>query len=291
MTEGHYRGVHYCTDIASRIAGKAKAEVVKEGEDLTSLRQPKGAQVISQRSSPTTDQINVDRITVNDDGSMTKESCEAVDMREVVNEQERKKEAPVSELHKDASLEMGIEAMGVPAHPNAEHGVGVQPVRRSESILDHPTPVNAHTQPQEKVAEVQPSAPEPPPTELEPADRSLGVVQGFAGSNPQAAEQMAVEVPERLPLQKYKVLLSSDKMGRHRLRVNKFAVSESVVVLGYVDDDDSVIVEPPISSGQSDTISVTHAGQTYVCVYYGFTFDLAIDGRDMLLVVLVRIPE
>ncbi len=82
-------------------------------------------------------------------------------------------------------------------------------------------------------------------------------------------------------------------MGRVRAKVGMVAVSETVIVLGYLDDDETTIVEPPIS-GSETTIGVKYKDHEYQCHYYGFTFEMLLPTFGevpMLMVVLVRAKE
>jgi hypothetical protein len=91
-----------------------------------------------------------------------------------------------------------------------------------------------------------------------------------------------------VPAARVPIVLESPKMGRHRLRVDLFSVSETLVVIGYDTNADTVIVEPPTGT-INDPITVTHNGQAYSCACLGFTADVSIAGRDLLLLVLVRV--
>ena len=90
------------------------------------------------------------------------------------------------------------------------------------------------------------------------------------------------------PVVRFPIVLESPNMGRHRLRVDLFSVSETLIVIGYDTAADVVIVEPPTGT-INDLITVTHNGQAYSCACLGFTADVSIAGRDLLLLVLVRV--
>jgi len=299
MDEGNlgFAGIHYCKDHPNRLSGLARAEHVSPGEDQTELRLPSGASVASREGDLS--DIRVDQVTVNDDGTVSREEgVRNCAMSSIVNP-ENAAQAPQGVLHKDASLEMGVEAMGITVRPPApktaaEHGVGVQPVRRSSAHLDAETPVNVQGQ-EAKTAheEVAPEPEKAPPTDVTPAMPGPEMAQTVAattgGSGMAALNGLRVASSTSPSAERIKIIMESERMGRHRLRVNKLAISDQLVVLGYVDDDDAVIVEPPISQEPSDCLTVSHEGNTYPCVYYGFTFEMRVDGHEMLLVVLVRV--
>ena len=265
--------IHVCNDDPNRILGNeiARAEYTKPGQDATDLRLPAGAAVASRVSN--TQAIEVQRVTFGEKGQPAQVENQApVDLSTVVHEGSRPKVVP-SEMHRDASLDFGAEAQGITV-PSAEHGIGVQPTKRAVvspsdalAVADADTAVVS--------VDVTPAPPQVPPVQLEPK---------------LAGDPAVVAIPASPSPAKVRVTLSSNKMGRHRVRVDKLAISDSVVVLGYIDDDDddAVIVEPPISEGNADTITVTAENQTVTCVYYGMTAEMVIDNRPMLLVVLVR---
>lgn len=117
-----------------------------------------------------------------------------------------------------------------------------------------------------------------PPTVVEP--QAAPVVTGSPAA------------PVPAPVKRVSVVLSSPTIGRHRLKVAQVLISESLVVLAYVDDDDSTIYEPPRST-EGQTIIVEYEGRAYTCVYMDMNVtqpSLAGD-HQLLLVVLVRVDE
>ncbi len=100
--------------------------------------------------------------------------------------------------------------------------------------------------------------------------------------------------PQVLPatVKRVTVQLSSPTIGRHRLKVAQVLVSATVVVLAYVDDDDSTIYEPP-ETGDGQAITVEYDGQVYQCAYLGQSVSQPVLNSDqqLLLVVLVRVDQ
>jgi len=86
------------------------------------------------------------------------------------------------------------------------------------------------------------------------------------------------------------ITIASDKMGRHRVRVVIASVSETTVVLGYLNTDEETIIEPPMADKDSP-LSITVDGKTYKCASYGLTNEYTFAGFPLLQVVLPRIPE
>jgi hypothetical protein len=83
-------------------------------------------------------------------------------------------------------------------------------------------------------------------------------------------------------------------MGRIQAKVDLVAISETLVVLGFIDDDDTVIIEPP-AKGKESVVRVTYEEKYYDCHYFGFTVTVPmhLDNRKVpiFLVVLVRKSE
>lgn len=265
--------IHVCKDDPNRINKLAKADIVRDGEDKTDLKLPSGVAVTARLSSPAT--IAVER-QVGD--GLSVEGGGQCDMSQVVRpENTLEGKHPVGEMHKDAAATHGIEAMAVTERqPEPEHNVGVQPTVRAVAHL------GAHNPPQPAAA-AQATPVQPPPH------------QSVA---PQPPPQPAVQVQEP-QLQSYqqprpkktRVLMESPRMGRHRIRVDKYAISDTLLVLGYIDDDDAAIVEPPVAEDREDVVRVTIDQTTYTCLYYGFTFEMQVDGHPMLMVALVLVDK
>lgn len=265
--------IHVCKDDPNRINKLAKAEVVKAGEDKTSLKLPSGAAATSRGSSPAV--IAVERQIGEGLDVEVGGSCDMAQVVRPENTQEGKH--PVGEMHKDASVTHGIEAMAVTHAPNEpEHSVGVQPTVRAVAHL------GAHNPPQPQAAAQAVPARPPARQDVAPLPPAQPPVQV---QEPQLGEQ-TMPRPK-----KTRVVLESARMGRHRIRVDKYAVSDTMVVLGYIDDDDAAIVEPPVAEGQDDVVRVTLEQTTYTCLYYGFTFEMQVDGHPMLMVALVLVDK
>lgn len=144
------------------------------------------------------------------------------------------------------------------------HGVGVQP----------PPPMT------DPPVDVTPPPVQPPPEEYAPATE-----QPVQQPTPPIAAAAAPPKPS-----KKRVVLSSAGMGRINAKVHEIAVSDSLVVLGFIDDDNTVIVEPPFC----DDLEVRYEDQVYPCAYRGMTFEMTIPGYQgvpMLMVVLVRLDR
>ncbi len=263
---------HYCNDSASRIHEKARADIVKPGEDKTALRLPNNATVVSRNSPLET--IAVQRDVSFELGGVAVGETQSLDMHTICN-MEKAAQINTAPLHRDASSDFG-EGAGV----NIENGVGVQPTLRSNTLLSSPV-----IQPQQKAARqrVIPQQ-QVPRTET----IAVGAMPRQPASTVIAAQPAAPTPP---PVDKIKLTMRSDRMGTHRLRVNKLSVSDTLLIIGYIDDDDAVIVEPPVKNSADDILTIIVDDKTYKCQHYGFTADMLVDGRQMLLVVLVRYNE
>lgn len=85
---------------------------------------------------------------------------------------------------------------------------------------------------------------------------------------------------------KTKVRLSNPGMGKITTFVDGLGVSDSLVILAYLEDGTANIVEPPDCT-EDNPVIIEAAGKVYRCLYGGWTATL--DGR--MLVVLVRLPD
>lgn len=151
----------------------------------------------------------------------------------------------------------------------AEHGIGIATAPESAD------PETAKPAPQfSKSASAPPSA----PVSGAPAPPTL----------PKAPQPVESTVTQAPTIQKQTVILRSPGMGKVRVKVAHVAVSDSIIVLGYIDDEESLIAEPPVC----DDLEVTVGGETYSCAYREFTCEWKVPGTpDMLLVVLIRVSE
>jgi hypothetical protein len=119
-----------------------------------------------------------------------------------------------------------------------------------------------------------------------------GTGPGYAGQVPAPAAPPAPVLvtppapPAPVSVHRQKVRLSNQGMGKLTVFVDGFAVSDSLIILAYREDGSSTIVEPP-QCGLDNPVFVEHQGQTYPCIFGGWTAEL--DGR--LLVVLARIVQ
>lgn len=86
------------------------------------------------------------------------------------------------------------------------------------------------------------------------------------------------------------ITIASDRMGRHRIRVVIASVSETNIVLGYLNTDEETIIEPPMAD-QEEPLTVTIDGKSYKCASYGLTNEFTFAGFPLLQVVLPRITE
>jgi hypothetical protein len=209
-------------------------------------------------------------------------------MDQIVHPENGPPEIRVEDLHEDASDTAGIGAQGM----TVENGVGVQPVVKMTTHLNTTEPVQR--QGQRKVARkaVDPRRPQqvPKPDYTQEARTTVHAPTQQAQPR-QPAAQPEPQQSASFGVEKIRVTLRSDKMGTHRIKVNKLSISDTVIVLGYIDDDDAVIVEPPLSTDKEDTLTIEHGKEKYICLYYGFTSEMQVDGYPMLLVVLVRKDE
>lgn len=90
--------------------------------------------------------------------------------------------------------------------------------------------------------------------------------------------------PRQAPMttKRVRVKLSNPGMGRVTISVRAVSISESCVVLAYPEDADN-IVEPPVCGGENP-IKVEYEGNTFMCVFGGWTTTL----EGMFLVILLR---
>jgi len=104
---------------------------------------------------------------------------------------------------------------------------------------------------------------------------------GPAHANVQAAP------PVKKP-KKTAVTLSSPQMGRLRVKVDFLSISGSVIALGYIDDDDTTIIEPPVCQ-EENPLTVEVGADRYACLSGDWSFESETGGQKVLWVVLVRL--
>lgn len=75
--------------------------------------------------------------------------------------------------------------------------------------------------------------------------------------------------------------MSNRGMGRVSVSVRAVSISDTCVVLAYPKDADNII-EPPVCGGDNP-IKVEYDGNSYLCVFGGWTTEL----EDMFLVILL----
>lgn len=235
----------------------------------------RGVSVISRSDTPQ-QQIPVQRIdleagTIDNDSPIL--SKLGSDSRHPVD-------APIASRPPAADGQVGIARPDITVtHGHMEHGVGAPTLERTVTEVGHaqaPGPV-------ERVAsrEFDPSIlarASRPPVQVEGPMREEQVVSSSAPA-------------PKIASVKKRVALSSRSMGTHRVKVDYVGVSETCVVLGYVDDDDTSIVEPPLSR-KDDPITVAIDGQgSCSCAYYGMSTYMDLAGVPLFLVVLTRVDE
>jgi len=263
-------GIHMCKD-GMHFRPEERAKRVKAGQDLTQLRLPGGASVISHN-----DPIRVIRPVegTGDDGTPEEFAISTFEAPEL----------DVERVSPDPSNYAARPEAADTSAPDVEQHVGGVPTQRSTTLLSKTADVNSDEATTRSGASVAPAKPKKKPW----TNRTR--------VNPKA-DQPQAETPEvattTTPTKKKSIVLASPTMGRVRLKVPYVAVSDSVVIIGYVDDDDAQIVEPPaVGLGDTDNhIQVTYDGDTYACAYLGFTAEANFGGEDLFLVVLIRAPE
>jgi hypothetical protein len=150
--------------------------------------------------------------------------------------------------------------------------VGVQPVYREPTVLSG-------------VAEIRDEGPSAPKSKKVRVDKKAApAMQPTQVVTPRPAIQEPIKMTQT-DKPKVRVRLSNPNMGRQTVSVREVSVSDTVVILAYDKDADS-IVEPPIS-GADEPIIVNYGEKTYKCLNIGATADLA----DYFLVILIRVIE
>lgn len=248
----------------ARIDASLRAQQVKEGEDITDIRPPERSAVIG-RDAP----IAVESFVI--EGNKV-EKVDHAPMQFVDNSvsahNNRIETVMQAEFREGADDSVGVTGSSVTVE-SPENGIGVAGVVRTNAEVgkgDRTQKYQGQVEPVRKPPKVE-QAPEPEaPVEAQP-------------------------VVERTPRKRQRVTIQSERMGKQRVSVDKFSVSKRLVVLGYIDDDDSVIVEPPLMKDREDVIEVTIGEDDYRCLYFDTSFEMVIDGHPMLLIVLNRVIE
>jgi len=135
-----------------------------------------------------------------------------------------------------------------------------------------PLPPDAATQ--RSKAEFQVAVDSPLPAPAKPTPQALPAAM--------PAPQAPATAP---PSSRVRVRLSNQGMGRVTVSVRAVSISDSVILLVYPPDADN-IVEPPIC-GVENPIKVEYNGNSYWCVFGGWTTEL--DGS--FLVILLRADD
>lgn len=168
------------------------------------------------------------------------------------------REAPAPTIDRGPSLE------------NRNYGADV------EIAVDSPGPPLL----KESAPAPQPVAAAPPPVQAAPPPVSQPTI---AAAAPPPVSPSVSQQRTKIP-----IVLESETMGRHRLKVDVFSASDNAVLIGYGLDDDSTIVEPPPCTSEHP-LTIKHGEHTYSCACYGLSVEAEIAGRQLLLLVLVRV--
>lgn len=289
----------------------SKAEVLAPGEGFLSV--PSGAATLDRRSEIRVEkgvEVGVDAKGpeevssikhVGGEGKPTassnKEPTFAARPKPADPEMDIGAQAGVVEEYKDPYKEVIMAAA-----EEADNIRGVPAYKADSAKLSHSDKVSAERKAAEEIVEVRSAelseearvVEAPRSTATRPAssedDLTKAVTEEVMAELKLRAREQAEQVAAVKGLKKQTVSLSSPTMGRVRAKVGMIAVSKTVVVLGYLDDDDTAIIEPPVS-GSETVIEVGYGDHTFKCHYYGFTFEMmlpAFGDVPMLMVVLVR---
>lgn len=90
---------------------------------------------------------------------------------------------------------------------------------------------------------------------------------------------------QQMTQKRVRVKLSNPGMGRVTVSVRAVSISDSCIVLAYPENADNII-EPPIC-GDTNPIKVEYEGNTFFCVFGGWTTEL----EGMFLVIMLRTDE
>ncbi len=103
---------------------------------------------------------------------------------------------------------------------------------------------------------------------------------------PQPAPKRPDSVPAQsagLPTNRTVVTIGGDGYATVRTKVDFFGVSDTTVMIGFIDGPDSNLMEPPVAP-PSQPLTVTADGQQYRCGYGGWTVTVA----GVVWVVMIR---
>jgi hypothetical protein len=159
------------------------------------------------------------------------------------------------------------------------------------------------------VTRIEPGAAPPPVTPTPPAQhigpdiRPGDPVPARPAQAPQLI-QPPISVPVQVPViqtsaplvlvpprpKKTTVVLASDRMGKLRAKVDYVGLDDKCIALGYIDDDDSSVIEPPLC-GSDAPLTVEIASVSYACIYGGWTFTAPGPLGQVFWVVLARLGE
>ena len=164
---------------------------------------------------------------------------------------------------------------------------------RQETRLTTLSPVNEGVQPPPvKVAEVTPSPTPPPPAQLQPATGQVTEAPAVAPAAQPEPQVVVREVRVQAPIERPKkqtVKISSERLGNHRVKVDFVGISDTVLVLSYIDDDDAQIFEPPFTPSDEPLLMVTVGDKTYPCAYYEFSVEMTYGPFKVFQVILARV--
>lgn len=249
-------GTVVCQD-QQQIREECVAKVVNSGEDATDLRLPSGVRPISRTS-----EIVVDR-----------GAGEAEIIAKVASQGVGPGVTTLGRSREGSDGSIGC-APDVVVGNFPEHGMGVQPVSRQEAMTNEDL---AGSEPAVRSL-VQPPPPETPRTEVA-GESIISQTPGVAACSPGSV----------LERSRVRVTFSSPALGRVRAKAANVAVSDTLVMVFYRDDEDALIYEPPTCTSDNPLI-VTVNGRDHRCMYGGFTANVDL-GEPLFVVVLVRIDE
>ncbi len=153
----------------------------------------------------------------------------------------------------------------------------VKKINTAHTVKSGPQPTG---QPAKQVKQGSPAIVEQPATQPVAGQPE----QAAAAPEPVYEEDEEVLRAEKVP--KTRVMMSGPGMPKMTLFFQEVYVSPSLVILGFADDGESAIVEPPQATTEAP-LSLTIAGQVYLCANFDFNFQR----EDMTFLALVRVPS